>query len=167
LPSCREAVAPTLALQRTRPAAALSGKMEAHSRRAGVADLGCSAARAHDMRRLVSTIALVVIGTLCGCGTRERSPGRAVVGRWLVVSIDGTPVPKETTIEVNYESGGRVSVQTTGNAAVARRLDREKLKAAMAKLTLDVFFTTISVAAAGLKVERMRKPGMFPLPRDR
>jgi len=92
------------------------------------------------MARALIVSAAIVLAALTGCGApRAKAPpvpvvNSVVVGKWAVASIDGKELAKGTEVHVEYAPNGKVTVQTTGDAAAVPPLDREELKQEMDKL---------------------------------
>jgi hypothetical protein len=81
--------------------------------------------------------AAIALAILSGCGTPDTNSPPAppvnsvVVGKWLVAAVNGKPVASGTEIRVEYLPDGKVTVETTGDAAAIPALDLEGLKQAL------------------------------------
>ena len=109
---------------------------------------------------------MIVIACLVaasGCGSRHAS-GRAAVGQWSVVAIDGKAVPEGSAIGVDYRADGRLIVESTG--ADAPTLDQDWLKKRLDQLDLSGILTTLKIDGGGHAVEMNRKPGTIAIPSD-
>ena len=86
------------------------------------------------MARLQTLSAAIVLAVLFGCEKPQAPPpaptvNSAVVGKWLVDTINGKPVAEGTQIRIEYTTDGKVVVEATGDAAPT--FNREELKQAM------------------------------------
>ena len=100
--------------------------------------IGC----AHGAKKIPGmTLALFCLIGFSGCGSRGTDPGqtgsrpgpereghRLVTGQWLVVEIDGKPIPEGTTITIDYRPDGELSVETSGKPESVPASDKAKLK---------------------------------------
>ena len=98
-----------------------------------------------------------------GCGPRN-APGRAAVGQWSVVAIDGKPVPEGSTIGVDYRADGQLMVESAG--ADAPTLDKEWLRKRLDQLDMSGIFTILKIDGGGHAVEMKRKPRTIAIPSD-
>jgi hypothetical protein len=123
------------------------------------------------MRRVAVASLLLMIA---GCGRpgapapapQPATAGKSVVGRWVVTSIDGKPIPAGTTITVDYKPDGKLVVERSGTDATAVALDEAKLKTAMdaASLFPDMVLDNLTLSAEGFRIEMRRKPGTTVTP---
>jgi hypothetical protein len=113
------------------------------------------------MSRLLTVLAIVCAAS-SGCGSWGAPPGRAVVGRWDVVAINGKPLPDGSSISVEYRPDGRLIVESTGVDVPA--LDEGRLKAVLDRLNAPGTFLTLKVSVEGHEIEMRRKPGTIPIP---
>jgi len=86
------------------------------------------------MAKLQTISAAIVLAVLSGCDSPKPLPpaptvNSAVVGKWLVDTINGKPVAAGTEIRIEYMTDGKVVVEATGDAAPT--FDREELKQAL------------------------------------
>jgi hypothetical protein len=121
------------------------------------------------MRRRASAILIGCILVSSGCGpcgaavggAKVAGSGQAVVGQWLVVAIDGKPIPEGSVMSVDDRPDGQLIVESTG--AEAPPLDQAWLKKMLDHLDMAGIFTALKVSGEGHEVEMKRKPGTMTI----
>ncbi|HEV3166347.1 MAG TPA: hypothetical protein VGZ22_20140, partial [Isosphaeraceae bacterium] len=88
--------------------------------------------------RLVAAASFLLI--LAGCAKPSPPPpakaAKAVVGQWLIMSINGKPIPEGTTVTVDYKPDGRLVVEKAGGDGTVALPDEAKLKAMLDAVNL-------------------------------
>lgn len=110
---------------------------------------------------------VVAMLVLAGCGSLPdpagkaggTKVGKAVVGKWWVVEVDGKAVP-EGRLGLDYRSDGRLVVDRESDAAEIPRIDPERLRKALEQLDgQGMAFFDLHVRGGGIDVKLKRKPG--------
>jgi hypothetical protein len=81
----------------------------------------------------------------------------SAVGRWSLLSVDGKPLPKGASLDLEYRPDGELVFDRRGDAPT---LDQAKLKQAFDAMAIPgTALTTATVAIDGLRLSLEKTPG--------